>query len=158
MRASRAQTLNENAVAELEPALAPGLGRALLLPTMAQLRNPRHLQALHQACLRSGKVQIDEGVDAQDFVRKGEHVSGVLTPAGLVDGDAFLITAGAWADELLALFGIRAGIKPIRGQIALLNPGGALFRRVLLWGARYLVPRLDGRVLVGSTEEDEPVS
>jgi glycine oxidase len=41
----------------------------------------------------------------------------------------------------------------VRGQIALLNPGRTLFRRLLLWGSRYLVPRLDGRVLIGSTEE-----
>ena len=44
-------------------------------------------------------------------------------------------------------------IEPVRGQIALLNPGSLLVRRILLWGAQYLVPRLDGRVLVGSTEE-----
>ncbi len=38
--------------------------------------------------------------------------------------------------------------------MALLNKGVILFRRIILWGPRYLVPRLDGRVLVGSTEED----
>jgi glycine oxidase len=42
----------------------------------------------------------------------------------------------------------------VRGQIALLNTGAPLFRRVLCRGKRYLVPRADGRVLVGSTEED----
>jgi glycine oxidase len=42
----------------------------------------------------------------------------------------------------------------VRGQIALLQTGRPLIRRVLLQGARYLVPRPDGRVLAGSTEED----
>ena len=45
-------------------------------------------------------------------------------------------------------------LKPIRGQIALLHTGTPLMRRVVNVGKRYLVPRDDGRVLVGSTEED----
>ena len=42
----------------------------------------------------------------------------------------------------------------MRGQIALLNTGCPLLRRIIEQGKRYLVPRPDGRVLVGSTEED----
>src|SRR5262249_1449351 len=60
----------------------------------------------------------------------------------------------AWSDSLLTQVGWQPGIRPIRGQIALLNTGTPLFHRVLLRGSRYLVPRSDGRVLVGSTEED----
>jgi glycine oxidase len=66
----------------------------------------------------------------------------------------FVLAAGAWTGGLLDQLGWRPGIRPVRGQIALLNTGAPLFRRVLLWGSRYLVPRPDGRVLVGSTEED----
>jgi len=41
----------------------------------------------------------------------------------------------------------------MRGQIALLNPGRPVLRRIINCGPRYLVPRVDGRVLVGSTME-----
>ena len=54
---------------------------------------------------------------------------------------------------MLEPLGRRLNIQPVRGQIALLNPGTIVFRNILIWGARYLVPRLDGRVLIGSTEE-----
>jgi glycine oxidase len=148
------ERLDEAAVTALEPALAPGLGRALLMPTLGQLRNPRHLQALRGACLHTGNVCVTEGVEAQSFVSHGGRVRGVATPDGVVEGDSFLVATGAWADRLLATIGGRTGVHPVRGQIALLNPGRPLFRRVLIWGARYLVPRLDGRVLVGSTEEE----
>jgi glycine oxidase len=153
-------TLNEADLTEIEPALqwhqweSWSARRPVLLPTLAQLRNPRHMQALREACARSGKVHFDESVEECQFVHTGERVRGVKSPAGLVEADCFLITAGAWTDQLLTPFGIRLGVRPIRGQIVLLNPGAMLFRRVLLYGARYLVPRLDGRVLVGSTEED----
>ncbi len=148
------ERLDERALAECEPALAPALGPAVLLPTLAQLRNPRHLQALRLACERSGKVQTDEGAEARDFIRRGDRIVAVLTNAGEVSGDHFLVATGAWTDGLLQRLGVPTGVHPVRGQIALLNPGRVLFRRVLIWGARYLVPRLDGRVLVGSTEED----
>ena len=63
-------------------------------------------------------------------------------------------STGPWTDALLEQAGWRPGIRPVRGQIALINTGVPLFRRILLRGARYLVPRPDGRVLVVSTEED----
>lgn len=147
------ERLDEDAVHALEPALAPKLGPALRVPGMAQLRNPRHLQALRAACLRSGRVTLIEDTPAGEFVIERGAVRGVRTTADILQGEHYLVAAGAWADLLLAPLGLRLGVVPVRGQIALLNLGRMLFRHVLVWGARYLVPRLDGRVLVGSTEE-----
>jgi glycine oxidase len=147
------EVLDSVTARRLEPELAPGLGRALRLPGMAQLRNPWHLRALQQACLRTERVRIDEGVEARECVRKGPRLQAVRTDKGLVEADTFLIAAGAWADALLGSLGVASGITPVRGQIALLNPGRVLFRHVLIWGSQYLVSRQDGRVLAGSTEE-----
>jgi glycine oxidase len=137
----------------LEPALAPGLGQTILLEGMAQLRNPRHLQALAAACLATKNVTFREGTSAESLVVEGNRAKGVRTPSEILYGDAVLIAAGAWTDRLLEPLGCRLNIEPVRGQIALLNPGAVVLRRILMWGAQYLVPRLDGRVLIGSTEE-----
>jgi glycine oxidase len=67
------------------------------------------------------------------------------------EADTYLVTTGAWTGELLE----KCPVSPVRGQIVLFNPGRQLFARVLMHGKRYLVPREDGRVLVGSTEEPE---
>jgi glycine oxidase len=145
--------LADEDVIALEPALAPSLGPAVLLEGMAQLRNPRHLQALAAACLATKKVVIHEQTSVESLVVEGNRVKGVCTSSEILDGGAVLVAAGAWTDRLLEPFGCRLGIEPIRGQITLLNPGAVILRRILLWGAQYLVPRLDGRVLIGSTEE-----
>lgn len=107
--------------------------------SMAQIRNPRHLQALVAAC-------------------HGRHVKlRANTPINRLpsDGRTVVVTAGAWTDQLLHPLGQHLPIRPVRGQMVLLNPGRAVLHEILIVGKRYLVPRRDGRVLVGSTEEPE---
>ncbi len=144
--------LSDKELHDLEPALAPHLGEAIHVPTMAQLRNPRHMRALRVACAEVG-VSIREDTVVAELLLEKNRVKGVRTANEVLTGDAVVVAAGAWTDRLLAPLGCHLGIKPVRGQIALLNPGRVVFSRILLWGSRYLVPRLDGRVLIGSTEE-----
>jgi glycine oxidase len=145
--------LDEQEVLHLEPALAPRLGKACHLPDMAQVRNPRHLKALLAGCALLG-VRMLPGCHIHGFERQGNRILAARTVNGSLRGERFLLASGAWTDVLLEQVGWRPGIRPIRGQIALLHTGTPLIRRILLWGARYLVPRPDGRVLIGSTEED----
>jgi glycine oxidase len=147
------EKLNEPDLRRLEPALAPGLGSAYHLPDMAQVRNPRHLKALLAGCQSYG-VQLGRCCHVHALELQGKHVKAVSTDQGQLSAGRYLLAAGAWTDRLLQQTGVQAGIRPVRGQIALLNAGAAIFRRVLLWGSRYLVPRADGRILIGSTEED----
>lgn len=147
------ELLDEQQLRQLEPALAVGPGRAYHLPDLAQLRNPRHLKALLAGCATYG-VTFHPGCAAHGFERQGERILAVRTDAGRLTAGTFLVATGAWTDALLDQVDWRPGIHPVRGQIALLNTRTPRFRRVLMEGARYLVPRPDGRVLVGSTEED----
>ena len=142
-------------LAQLEPALQPadGVSAALLLPEERQLRNPRHLKALLSACVRRG-VEIVSGVAAEDFEIGGGRVRQVRTNTGVMSAESVCITTGAWSQALVARLGIEPSIKPIRGQIALLATRQPVVSRVVNEGACYFVPRSDGRLLVGSTEED----
>ncbi len=147
------ELLDAAALGRLEPALAADLGPARRVPAMAQLRNPRHLQALAAACARTGRVTLHEGAAAEELLIEQGRVRAVRATTGTLVGDTYLIATGAWTDRLMRPLGLRPGIRPVRGQIVLLNPGRMLFGHILTQGARYLVPRLDGRVLIGSTEE-----
>jgi glycine oxidase len=149
----RFEPVHGEALRRLEPALAPGVGRAYHLPEMAQLRNPRHVKALIAGCQLQG-VGLQPGCPVHSFAVEGTRVVAARTAAGPLHAGRFLLAAGSWTGALLEPLGWRPGIRPVRGQIALLNTGRPILRRVLMSGARYLVPRPDGRVLVGSTEED----
>jgi glycine oxidase len=147
------EPVRAEALRRLEPALAPVVDQAFFLPGMAQLRNPRHVKALVAACQMLG-VRLRPGCPVTAFERHGSRIVAVKTGAGSLAANRFLLTTGAWTDPLLEHVGWRPGIHPIRGQIVLLRTGAPVLRRIVMQEKRYLVPRPDGRVLVGSTEED----
>jgi glycine oxidase len=147
------ETLAEPDLLRLEPRVARGLGTAYHLPDMAQVRNPRHIKALLAGCASLG-VRLRPGCPVHTLERQEDRITAVTTAEGRLTAGRFILAAGAWAEALLLPLGWRPGIHPVRGQIALLNSATPLVRRVLLQGKRYLVPRPDGRVLAGSTEED----
>jgi glycine oxidase len=144
--------LDRGGIEQLEPALAPHITRAFHLPTMAQVRNPRHLKALIAACTSLG-VRLVPHCPVQRIQRQGERVLAVETSQGRLQAGQYLLAAGAWTPELARDLGWQPAIVPVRGQIALLNTNREGARPLLLHGKRYLVPRGDGLVLAGSTEE-----
>ena len=137
------------------PCRGPAGTTPVLLAGYAQVRNPRHLSALVVACQRR-EVRLTPGVALTGW----QSVNGVVTGVTLVDGSVrnarhYLVAAGAWAGELLAPLGVSRRVHPVRGQIVLFRTAPDMLRLILICGKRYLVPRRDGRVLVGSTEEPE---
>jgi glycine oxidase len=147
-----AEPLTAAAARRLEPALGPGVDRAYRLPGEAQIRNPRLLAALAEACRRRG-VTLDTGCEVTGLRVEGRRVTALDTAAGPIPGDRFVLAAGAWTPALAAGAGIELAGEPVRGQIVLLDAPAPPFRHNLWSGERYAVARDDGRVLVGSTME-----
>ena len=139
--------------ARVEPALNPGLRVAYYLPDRAQIRNPRHLKALI-ASLEARGVDLRPGSGAIGFESTGGRVSAVRTESGPIACGRVVVAAGAWSSALLEGLGIRVETPPIKGQIVLLKGDRPALRRIVEHGKMYLVPRDDGRVLIGATEED----
>jgi glycine oxidase len=139
-------------VKKMEPSLAP-VSCAFLLPDECQIRNPRHLKALAAAATLRG-VQITTGVEATDLVVRGGRIDGVATAQGVLQADRYCICGGPWSATLLARVGCRVEMRPVRGQMLLVQTSPTLLRRIVNEGPRYVVPRGDGRYLVGSTVED----
>ncbi len=141
-----------------EPALAGAYDRlpltgVALVAEEAQIRSPRHLQALLAACHKRG-VEISSGVEAYDFDVTSGRVTAVRTNMGSIAADKVVLACGAWSQSIAARLGFSLPIRPIRGQIVLLNCGRPILSRLVNAGRQYLVSRDDGRVLVGSTQED----
>jgi glycine oxidase len=146
------ESLNHQQLRSRFPALNEAINGGYLLPELGQVRNPRHLKALHQACATRG-VDLRAGTPVVDFDRREETIHSVHTPNGEHRAAEFVVAGGAWSRQLLQRAGHDLLVEPVRGQIVLLEARPLPFRCVIQVGARYLVPRADGRILIGSTEE-----
>lgn len=122
------------------------------LPDVAQVRNPWHVRALRAACEAQG-VTLLPNWPVRVLVRDGERVVAAEGEAGRLVGGQYLLAGGAWTPELLAPLGVSLPVRPVRGQMVLLRLPPRR-RPIVLQGKRYLVPRPDGLLLVGSTEEE----
>jgi glycine oxidase len=152
----RRLTLNELIALEpgLEQAAASGQLRAVYeLPDECQLRNPRYLQALAAACRLYG-VEIVPDCKVTQLHDDGSRLTHLTTEQGIKQADAVVIASGAWTQRLLAQHGIATGVFPMRGQMLLFKCDRPPLRRIVNEGIRYLVPRDDGYLLAGSTEEE----
>lgn len=124
------------------------------MPDVATARNPRLAAALFNCCVRKGVV-VRAHTPALTILHAGERITGVSTPAGVLQADKYVICAGAWSTKLLGsgLTG-NMDIWPLRGQILLFRaPPEVLPIIVLTEDQFYLVPRLDGLILAGTTRE-----
>ncbi len=148
----QAEPVSETRLKELEPLLADGLGAGYLLPEGTQVRNPWHMDALEAACLKLG-VQFRTHQKVTGFDFRNRRVVAAKTSDGPVAGERFLVAGGAWSGEILKQAGVELEIEPVRGQMVLFRTPKRELRHTVEIGKQYVVPRGDGRILVGSTEE-----
>jgi glycine oxidase len=145
--------LDRSATLAREAMLAKDLAGALFVANEAQVDNRRLGRALLAACTSLG-VRV-ERVDGLALECDARRVRGLRTGYGFTSAATVVNAAGAWAGELPGVpHAARVPVRPVAGEmLALAVPQGAL--RTLVWlGHRYLVPRSDGRLLVGATVEE----
>lgn len=156
-------TLRELSVRE--PALSDWAGRssakAWWVPDEFQIRAPRFLTALAKACRLRGVRFVDEW-ELVSFDETMEKVSVTVRPAvsskqssaANYSAGQVALCGGVWTGMIHEQLRLSESIVPVRGQILLLKPSGKLFSSIVNLGHRYVVPRRDGLVLVGSCEEE----
>lgn len=126
---------------------------ALNLPDIAQVRSPRLLQALDQ-CVTDLGGQIIEHCEVNDLTIQNNSVQSLNTSRGTFAADQYIIAAGAWSTELLKQHALNLTIKPVRGQMLLFHFDAPPVSTIVLQHGRYLIPRKDGFLLIGSTLEE----
>ena len=128
---------------------------AWYMPDEWQVRNPHYLKALRLAGQQRGVDYLEEEpVVELRPLDEAEAAVEVRTTRHRYRARAVCLTTGAWTPLLPAASLPATGIFPVRGQMLLLKLPQAPFAPVINEGHRYLVPRDDGHVLVGSCEEE----
>lgn len=128
-------------------------GKGLLLHGVAQVRNPRLIQALRKHVVMLGG-RIVEQCEVRGITTAGDTVQSLTTACGEFSADRYIVCAGAWSKQVLGQYALQLDIKPVRGQMLLFKFDSPPLRHILLQDGMYLIPRRDGHLLVGSTLED----
>jgi glycine oxidase len=153
-----ASRLRSSEARQLEPALAPAIRLALDVPDDHAI-DPRLLTAALATAVTRAGVDLRVGVEVASVVVEGDHLGGVRLAGGeLVGADQVVIAAGAWSGAIAGLPDeARVPINPVKGQIIRLrDPAGPglLTRALRMYGVGYVVPRGDGRYVLGATMEE----
>lgn len=130
--------------------VSPEIQEALFFPRDSVINNRLLVRALRRSLELRG-VRILEGIAVTRFRIEAGRCSGVETSGGSLAATRVVDAAGAWAN-LDPTLPFTIPVEPIRGQIVELADDGP-FPIVMASENVYLVPRSDGRVLVGATAE-----
>ncbi|MFN8627173.1 MAG: glycine oxidase ThiO [Candidatus Binatia bacterium] len=143
------QLLTPDEARELEPALNPRLCAAALFPGDHSIDNQRLVAALVVAARQRG-VAFRSRHAVRAVAAEGNTVT-LQLESGPFEAGLAIVTAGAWCGELLAPWGIKVPLRPARGEMTAIQPHGWALRHTVTANDSYLVPRVNGEVLVGST-------
>jgi glycine oxidase len=139
------------ALREAEPALGPSVQAGLLRPG-GQIDNRRLCRSLEVANRRAGITQVS-GAAVTEVLRSGDRVRGVRTHGGTFEAPIVINAAGSWSRQIPGC-DPPIPVVPQRGEILALDQSAVGLKRVVTKEPDpYLVPRADGRLVIGATRK-----
>jgi glycine oxidase len=152
-----ATRLRASEARRLETALAPTLRLALEIPEDHSI-DPRKLTAALAAAARNAGAEVRAGTAVSRLRLTAERVTGLALANGTtISAESVVLAAGSWSSQLGGLPpDAIVPVNPVKGQIMRLHDpsGPGLLTRVIRMQDGYLVPRGDGRYVLGATMEE----
>ncbi|MEO1428590.1 MAG: glycine oxidase ThiO [Cyanobacteria bacterium J06632_19] len=149
---SRVQWLDKQTIHQYQPGLSEEVIGGWWYPEDAQVDSKALFQTLLNTAENLG-VEIQEGITVKGIIQQQGEVKGIQTNAGRLCASKYVLATGAWCNELLPL-----SVRPVKGQmLSVKTPASASelpLSRVLYGDNIYIVPRRDGRIIIGATSEE----
>lgn len=131
----------------------------LWLPEIAQARNPRLVKSLKQDLINKGATLV-EHCELNSITINNNVITAINTSSGQFPVNRLIISAGAWTGRLFRQLFPNTGVEapkiaPVKGQMLLFDARPETLKFMVLDGDQYLIPRRDGKILAGSTVEQD---
>ncbi len=134
---------------QIQPGLSPEIQGGEWFPEDAQVDNRKLARALWAAAMAVG-VEIRSGVTVTQVKTSGNEVIALESTDGDLQADHYILATGAWSQDLLPI-----PVTPRKGQMMAVRVTGDMPLKTVLFGSEiYMVPRRDGRIVIGATVED----
>jgi glycine oxidase len=141
-----------------EPHLAGKLAGAVWSPEDHQVDNRKLASALRIAAEGKGAIVREQMPVKEISIIDGRADGIILADETRVSADVVVLAAGAWSRGIAGLpHELRPPVRPIKGQMLALrmDPAAPLLNHVVWAPGVYLVPRRNGRLIVGATVEEK---
>lgn len=147
------QWLDKTAIHLYQPGLGNDVVGGWWYPEDSQVDNCKVMEALGKAAQQLG-INVRHGVTVQTVQQKQGKITSILTSEGEIKAETYVIASGSWASQILPL-----PVRPVKGQMLAVTMPRQLeepfpLQRVLYGPATYLVPRRNGRLIIGATSEE----
>ena len=131
----------------------------LWLPEIAQVRNPRLIKSLKQDLINKG-ITLIEHCELTGITLEKDRIISINTTTEQFTVNQLIISAGAWTGQLFQklfpdIMRDAPKVAPVKGQMLIFDAQPETLRTMVLDGDQYLIPRRDGKILAGSTVEQD---
>ncbi len=148
--ASSAGALSQSELAELEPHVDFRSLATILL--QESWLDPRQLMGAALQAAQTQQIEVRGDVEATGLALQNGKATGVVTREGTLGSGLVVNCCGAWAAQVDDL---QLPVRPVKGQLfTVASPPGINLTHVIRTPDVYLVPRSEGRILIGSTVEE----
>ena len=139
----------------LEPYLSPKVMAAVFSPRDHQVDNRKAAVALKRAFINAGGI-LREQAEVEEILSDRRRITGIWVAGEEIACETVVLAAGAWSRGIKGLpENMRPPVRPVKGQMLSLRMPEALLQHVVAGPGAYLVPRLDGVLLIGATVEEQ---
>lgn len=147
--------LSAEDVRKFEPFVSPDVREGLFFPDDWQVENRKLLVALKKYA-ELNCIEIIENAEVKNLIIENGKTVGAETSDKKFFAETTVLATGAWTSLIKSGENVLPlpEIKPIRGQMLSFKTAKRLFSTVIYSPRGYLVPRIDGRILIGATVED----
>ncbi len=145
--------LDRREMLDHQPGLNPDIAGGYWYPADGQIDNRALIHALWVGCESLG-IKFQDGVKVTSIDHDKEKITHLDTNQGKISAHHYILATGAWAQELLPI-----PVMPRKGQMLSLRVPPAQvanlpLQQVLFGEEIYIIPRLDGKIIIGATSEN----
>jgi len=147
--------LQQEQIEQLNPFIDAKFQHAIYFPQIANVRNPRLLQSITTYLKQHPQVEFVEYCPIEQFNMLNGKVQSIAAKNGKTyEADQFVITTGAWSQHWSEQLEMEIPVYPVQGQMVLFKTPANWLPTMCMNDVMYLIPRLDGHVVCGSSMAD----
>lgn len=150
------ETIDHQTIKQQFGEISEHFSQALWMPQIHQARNPRFAQLAQKSLIKQG-AHFYENTPITKITEHNNSIQCIESNEQTFKADITLICTGAWTGEFLEHINHeddpQIKVQPVHGQMLQLKTDKPFFKEIVLHDGRYIIPRKDGHILIGSTTE-----